>query len=167
MTIFLAYAPVGKNHNAFKPKKNNNKKKGRRGKDEPELLNPSVYPMLVFSSDVDPETIVSRMTHEFCHAGGFYFRKKQLQCMETVTPFIIFYLYTFNNIATLHAELMDLLKKDPRGTGKQFYAPRGVPVFDDPRNQHSPRGAKASGPARISVLRLLAGDAGGTTSTPD
>ncbi len=57
MTIFLAYAPVGKNQNAFKPKKNNNKKKGRRGKDEPELLDFSVYPTLVFSLDVDPETI--------------------------------------------------------------------------------------------------------------
>jgi hypothetical protein len=29
MTIFLGYAPVGGNSNVFKPKKNNNKKKGR------------------------------------------------------------------------------------------------------------------------------------------
>jgi hypothetical protein len=65
-TIFLAYAPVGKNQNAFKPKKNNNKKKGQRGKDKPEILDPSVYPTLVFLSDVDPKTIVSRMMHEFC-----------------------------------------------------------------------------------------------------
>jgi hypothetical protein len=111
MTIFLAYAPVGKNQNAFKPKKNKNEKKGRCGKDEPELLDPSVYPTLVFLSDVDPETIVSRMMHEFCHAGGFYLWKTQLQCMETVSPFIIFYLYTSNNIATLCVELTDLLKK--------------------------------------------------------
>jgi hypothetical protein len=111
LIIFLTYAPVGKNQNAFKPKKNNNKKKGRSGKDEPELLDPSVYPTLVFSSDVDPETIVSRVTHKFCCAGGFYFCKKQLQCVETVTPFIIIYLYTFNDIATLCVELMDLLKK--------------------------------------------------------
>ncbi len=111
MTIFLAYAPVEKNQNAFKPKKNNNKKKGRRGKDKPELLDPSVYPTLVFSSDVYPETIMSRVMHKFCRAGGFYFWKKQLQCVETVTPFIIFYPYTFNDISTLHVELMDLLKK--------------------------------------------------------
>ncbi len=111
MTIFLAYAPVGKNQNAFKPKKNNNKKKGRCGKDKPELLDPSVYPTLVFSLDVDPETIVLRVMHKFCCAGGFYFWKKQLQCVETVTPFIIFYLYIFNDIATLCIELTDLLKK--------------------------------------------------------
>jgi hypothetical protein len=111
MTIFLAYALVGKDRNTFKPKKNNNKKKVRIGKDEPDTLDPSVYPTLVFSSDVDPETIVSRVMHEFCHAGGFYFCKKQLQFMETVTPFIIYYLYTFNDIATLCRELTDLLKK--------------------------------------------------------
>jgi hypothetical protein len=97
MTIFFAYTPVGKNQNASKPKKNNNKKKGRRGKDEPELLDPRVYPTLVFLSDVDSETIVSRLMHEFCFAGGFYFQKKQLQCVETVTPFIIF-IYTLSTI---------------------------------------------------------------------
>jgi hypothetical protein len=111
MTIFLAYALVGKDRNAFKPKKNNNKKKGQRGKDEPDTLDPSVYPTLVFLLDVDPEIISSRVTHEFCRAGGFYFCKKQLQCVETVTPFIIYYLYTFNDIATLRRELTDLLKK--------------------------------------------------------
>ncbi len=97
MTIFLAYAPVGKNQNTFKPKQNINKKKGRRGKDKPELLNPSVYPTLVFSLDVDPEIIVSRMTHEFCRAGGFYFQKKQLQCVETVTP-SSFFICTLSTI---------------------------------------------------------------------
>ncbi len=76
-----------------------------------ELLDPSVYPTLAFLSDVDPETIVSRETHKFCRAGGFYFWTKQLQCVETVTPFTIFYLYTFNDIATLRVELTDLLKK--------------------------------------------------------
>ncbi len=123
MTMFLVYAPVGKNQNAFKPKKNNNKKKGRRGKDEPELLDPSVYPTLVFSLDVDPETIVSRVTHEFCHAGGFYFRMKQLQCVETVTPFIIIYLYTFNNITTIRAELAELLKKAHADLESNFILP--------------------------------------------
>jgi hypothetical protein len=123
MTIFLAYAPVGKNQNAFKPKKNNNKKKGRQGKDEPEILDPSVYPKLVFLSDVDPETIVSRVMHEFFRAGGFNFQKKQLQCVETVTPFIIYYLYTFNDITTLCAELMDLLKRAFNDLESKFMIP--------------------------------------------
>jgi hypothetical protein len=47
MTIFFAYAPVGNNANAFKPKKNNNKKKGHKGKDKPDTLDPSVYPTLM------------------------------------------------------------------------------------------------------------------------
>jgi hypothetical protein len=102
MTIFLAYAPVGNNANTFKPKKNNNKKKGCKGKDDLDTLDPSIYPTFIFSLDVDPNTIVSSVTHEFGCTGGFYFCKKQLQCVETVTPFIIYYLYTLNGITTLH-----------------------------------------------------------------
>ncbi len=69
---------------------------------------------MVFSSDVDPEIIVSRVAHEF-GAGGFYFRKKQLQCEETMTPFIIYFLYTFNDIATHQGELMSLLEEAQQG----------------------------------------------------
>jgi hypothetical protein len=73
MTVFLAYAPVGFNAKAIQPKRNNNKMKGRKGKEEPNTLNPSVYPTMVFSSDVEPEVIISWVTHEFGCSGGFYF----------------------------------------------------------------------------------------------
>jgi hypothetical protein len=85
MTVFLAYAPVGRNAKAFQPKKNNDRKKGRKGKDEPATLDPSIYPTMVFSSDIEPEIIISRVAHKFGRAGGFYFWKKQLQCKETMT----------------------------------------------------------------------------------
>jgi hypothetical protein len=111
MTIFLVYAPVWSNANGFKPKKNTNKKQGRKGKNELDTLDPSVYPMLVFSSDVNPDIIISCMMHEFCCGGGFYFWKKPLQCVETFAPFIIYYLYTFNDIATLWEELALLLDR--------------------------------------------------------
>ena len=81
--------------------KKSNKAKERKGKDEPNTLNPSIYPTMVFSSDIEPEIIISRVTHEFGRTGGFYFWKKQLQCKETMTPFIIYFLYTFNDIVTL------------------------------------------------------------------
>jgi len=111
MTLFLAYAPVGRNTKAFQPKKNTDMKKGKKGKDEPSTLEPSVYPTMVFSSDVDPEIIISRVSHEFGRAGGFYFRKKQIQCEETTTPFIIYFLYTFNDITTIREELTSLLNE--------------------------------------------------------
>ena len=111
MTIFLGYAPVGRNSNIFKPKKNNNKKKGHHGKDKLDMINPSVYPTLIFSSDVDPDIITSQVLHEFCRAGRFYFRKKELQCIEMCTPFIIYYLYTFNDLATIWSELTSLIGK--------------------------------------------------------
>jgi hypothetical protein len=102
ITIFLAYAPVGNNANTFKPKKNNNKMKGRKGKDESDTLDPSVYPTLIFSSDVDPDTIVSRDTHEFCHAGRFYFCKKQLQCIDSQSPHLLSTISTLSMTA-LHS----------------------------------------------------------------
>ena len=64
---------------------------------------------------MEPETIISRVAHEFGQAGGFYFRKKQLQCEETMTPFIIYFLYTFNDIATLQGELTSLLEEALQG----------------------------------------------------
>jgi hypothetical protein len=66
MTIFLGYAPVGGNSSIFKPKETVNKKKGRHEKDKPDMIDPSVYPTLIFLSDVDPDTITSQVTHEFC-----------------------------------------------------------------------------------------------------
>jgi hypothetical protein len=76
--------------------------------------------MLIFSSDVDPNTIVLRVTHEFCLTGWFYFCKKQLQCTETVTPLFIYYFYTFNDNATLCAEFTSLLDKAHQGFESDF-----------------------------------------------
>jgi hypothetical protein len=123
MTIFLGYAPVGSNSNVFKPKKNINKKKGRHGKDKPDMINPSVYPTLIFSTNVDPDIITSQVTHEFCWAGGFYFRKKELQCIETRTPFIIYYLYTFNDLATICSELTSPIGQAYEGMQDNFILP--------------------------------------------
>ena len=50
-----------------------------------------------------------------CHTGVFYFWNKQLQCEETMTPFIIYFLYTFNEIATLWGKLISLLEEALQG----------------------------------------------------
>ena len=73
MTVFLAYAPVGRNTKALQSKNNNNRTKDKKSKDEPNTLDPSVYPMMVFLLDVKSEIIISRMAHEFDHAGDFIF----------------------------------------------------------------------------------------------
>ncbi len=73
MTVFSAYAPVGRNAKAFQPKRNTNKKKGCKGKDEPDTLDPSIYPTMVFLSDVEPDVIISQVKHEFGCSGGVYF----------------------------------------------------------------------------------------------
>jgi hypothetical protein len=132
MTVFLAYAPVGRNVKAFQPKKNNDKRKGRKGKDEPDTLDPSVYPTMVFSTDVEPDITISHVAHEFGRAGGFYFRKKQLQCEETSTPLIIYFLYTFNDIATIRGELTSLLEEALQGMKDDFMLPDECEFFPLP-----------------------------------
>ena len=63
------------------------------------------------------------MAHEFGCAGGFYFWKKQLQCKETMAPFIIYFLYTFNDISTLQGELTSLLEEALQGMKGNFMLP--------------------------------------------
>jgi hypothetical protein len=124
---------VQSNANSFKPKKNNNKKQGRKGKDKPNNLGPSMYLTLVFLLDVNPDIIVSRVTHKFCRAGGFHLRKKQLQCMETVTLFIIYYLYTFNDTATLWAESTLLLEEVHQGMQDDLTLPEELEYANNPK----------------------------------
>ena len=87
------------------------------------MIDPSVYSTLIFSSDVDPDTITSQVTHEFCWAGGFYFKKKKLQCIETYTPFIIYYLHTFNDLSTIFSELTSLIGQAYKGMQNNFILP--------------------------------------------
>jgi hypothetical protein len=63
------------------------------------------------------------MEHEFGHAGGVYFWKKQLQCKETMTPFIIYFLYTFNDSTTLRGKLTYLLEEALQGMKVDFTLP--------------------------------------------
>ena len=43
--------------------------------------------------------------------GEFFFCKKVLQCQETVTNWIIFYIYTFSNIAPICSKLTRIIKQ--------------------------------------------------------
>jgi len=81
MTVFLAYAPVRRNAKAFQPKKNNNRRKGRKGK-------------LVFSSDVEPEIIISRMAHKIGRAGFFLFSEEATLVRRNNDP--IHYLFSLH-----------------------------------------------------------------------
>ncbi len=113
---------VGRNAKAFEPKRNTNKKKGCKGKDEPNTLNPSVYPTMVFLSDVEPDVIISRVTHEFGCSGGFIFKRSSSSVKKRL-PHLFYFLYTFNDIATLRGELTSLLEEAHQGMEDNFMLP--------------------------------------------
>jgi hypothetical protein len=75
---------------------------------------------------------ISWVTHEFCCTGGIHIWKKQMQCAERVTPFIIYFLYTFNDNATLHAELTSLLDKAHQGLESNFMLPEELDQMEIP-----------------------------------
>jgi hypothetical protein len=93
MTVFLAYALVGCNAKAFQPKRNTNKKKGRKGKDEPDTLDTSIYPTMVFLSDVEPAVIITQVTHEFGCLGGFIFERSSSSVKKWLPHLLSTFLY--------------------------------------------------------------------------
>jgi len=75
MTVFLAYAPVGRNAKAFQPKKNNNRRKGRKGKDEPDTLDPSVYPTMFSLRTLIQKSLSPKQHMNSAVQGGFIFKR--------------------------------------------------------------------------------------------
>ncbi len=73
MTIFLNYTPVGHNPSVFKPRKNT-KSKGQKGSKKLAHLDPN------------PNDLPACIAYVFGHASGMFFRKKQIQCLEKITP---------------------------------------------------------------------------------
>ncbi len=73
MTVFLAYTPVGCNVKAFQPKKNNDRRKGRKGKDEPDTFNPSVYPTMVFCRTLNQKSSSPAWHMNLAAQGEFIF----------------------------------------------------------------------------------------------
>jgi hypothetical protein len=65
--------------------------------------------------------------------GGFYLQKKQLQCVETVTLFIIYYLYTFNDTATLWVESASLLEEVHQGMQDDLMLPEEFEHANTPK----------------------------------
>jgi hypothetical protein len=55
--------------------------------------------------------------------------------METLTPFIIYYLYTFNDIATLRAESTSLLEEMHQGMQDNLMLPEEFKHAKNSRNQ--------------------------------
>ena len=67
------------------------------------------------------QTLNQKSSSPACHTnlvaqGDFIFGRSNSSAKETMTPFIIYFLYTFNDIATLRGELTSLLEDALQGS---------------------------------------------------
>ncbi len=123
LTLMTEYMDIQGGGGAFKMKRNNNKKGGngggRRGNNngggggEADMRDPIVNFQFAVCSQVEPETIVDRVVHEWTRkeVGGIAFKIKPLQCYNSNTPWMVMDLYNYGKQATLTYELQAVLEK--------------------------------------------------------
>jgi hypothetical protein len=98
--------------NVFTKKKiwtnQDNERKSRKSKKE-EFHNPTVYFSMVISSEVRPQEIVDRVTHEWTRLNGTHLQIKELQSIKSETVVTFFKVSTLTPKGTLLAELKKIL----------------------------------------------------------
>ena len=113
-TLLGNYVALPERANAFnpKPKWDKNKRGGRRGKGnkKQEMLDPQIYPQVMMGSDTEPEMICKQVIHEVITYGVIWIRKKELQCINSSTYWLFFYLWNFGHIPTLRGEVVNMLE---------------------------------------------------------
>ena len=110
-TRLSKYVALPDSAKAFKPKpkRNQNKRGGRRSKKQ-EFMDPQIYPQVVMSSDLDPEEICKLVIHELSRMGFVWLRKKELQCISSSTYWLFFYLWNYGYIPMLRGDIERMLE---------------------------------------------------------
>jgi hypothetical protein len=70
---------LGKKFNGFEPNK-------CKGKDKPNLINPSFCPILIFSSSIDPDQITGQVTHDFFKLVGSASKRNNVSALKCALP---------------------------------------------------------------------------------
>ncbi len=71
---------------------------------------PSVaYGVISISCDKDPETLINQLSYEWARFGS-YLKIKELQAVETITPFQIYFVYSLTHCQTLIDEQREILR---------------------------------------------------------
>ena len=104
LTKALTFFSVGGGPNAFKPKKDRNGKKGQKKEKAP-----YVWSNVIISSDVDPRLICDTICYEWGRLTQGVVRVKDLQCLDTVTAWHLFYVYIWNDYASIKEKFVEIL----------------------------------------------------------
>ena len=112
MTALWGYVKISeKSMQTFQPKSGfigGNRKKGEGNYSQ---YADQVYFTMVWSCDIDPRIIISGITVEWMRAGGMGLYRKEIQAIDTFSPFVILKLSIYVGVHTLIAEFKTLMEE--------------------------------------------------------
>jgi hypothetical protein len=112
MTKLGTHIRISGNGNAFNKKKvwdnQDQSRKSRKPRKE-EFRDPIVYFSMVISTEVRPQELLNRITHEWARIGGIRLQIKDLQTIESETVVTFFQVSTLTLKAVILAELRMIL----------------------------------------------------------
>ena len=73
------------------------------------MVDPEVYFTMCFSSDIDPKIILRRIRDEWRRQGGNRLEMKELDCFETETAVVAYYMHNAGSDRAIIAEATKLL----------------------------------------------------------
>jgi len=112
MTKLGTHIRISRNGNVFNKKKvwdtQDQARKSRKPKKE-EFRDPAVYFSMIVSTEVRPQELIDRVSHEWARSGGNRLQIKDLQTIESMTVVSIFRVSTLTPKAVLLSELRTIL----------------------------------------------------------
>ncbi len=106
------------------------------GKGREEAKDPVVYFTMAIATDVNPQEVISRISHEWNRLGGTRLQVKELQSFDSETIAALFNILTVNDKNTLKSELHQILVKAQEWVqavdSMEFLWPLELLLGDDP-----------------------------------
>jgi hypothetical protein len=85
------------------------------------------YGVISLSCDKDPGTLINQISYEWARFGS-YLKVKELQAVETITPFQIYYVYSLTHRQTLIDEQREILRAaQDRMHQEDYFVTRDLP----------------------------------------
>ena len=133
MTMLGGYVKISdKSLRAFERKSTPRPKDGKSVRKDT-YLNDMIYFTLAIACDTEPREIISGISVEWMRAGGVGLYRKEIQAFNTMSPFVIFYLYNNTSVQTVMAEfrrmMEEAIKLLEEADGTDPLEMQGVPNF--------------------------------------
>jgi hypothetical protein len=127
MTALSNYVK-GLNPRAFQSSNRSSTDNAEVGSTSTRRSSSQAYGVISVSCDKDPLLLINQISYEWARFGN-YMRVKELQAIETSTPFAVYYVYSLSHRQTLIDEQRDILKCAQKQMHKEdYFLDRDLPM---------------------------------------